>query len=278
MGKACTVEITRDLLYQLYYTENLTVQQVARHIGCRTDRVITALDEYGFFKKSCNVTEEWLIEHFVTLHQTVEEIGSLLGCDESSVRYHLRKFGIAIKKRGKARIPQLNDATWLNEHYVTNQLSSCKIADLLGCAESSVNHALDRFDVPRRPQPVSVQKRGHYSRRNFSSRKRRLIMKRDEHQCQMPGCTSTSKLSVHHIIPVRERGTNVMENGVTLCDSCHFLTFGKEASYASLFQTIISTKSGATRLVSTPLQAPHDWSWLGVTHVQMTLGLSPNSE
>lgn len=249
MGKPCSFVITRDFLYQAYCVEGSTVVEIARRIQCRTTTITNALIAHGLYQP---VTQEWLQEQYMTLHRTIDEIASQLGCSEANVRAYLRKYGFPIKKRGKANIPQLNDAAWLYEHYVTNQLSSCQIADMLDCAESSVNHALHRFHIPRRPQPVAVSHRANYARRNFSSRKRRLIMKRDGHQCRMPGCTATSNLTVHHIVPVRERGSNAIENGITLCNSCHFLTFGKEAEYASLFQTIVTTPSGAVHLVSTP--------------------------
>lgn len=238
MGKACTVEITRDLLYQLYYTENLTAKQVARHIGCRTDRVLTALNEYGFFKKACNVTKEWLIEHFVTLHQTPEEIGSLLGCDESSVRYHLRKLGITIKKRGKARVSQLNDREWLYEHYVIQNRSLHDIADLTECNITSVVHALVRLDITR-----DENMRGHYGqsrRRSFVGKKRQSILERDRHQCRFPDCTSTTHLELHHIIPIAQGGLDSVQNGITLCKQHHRSIASRETEYIPLFLSLLN--------------------------------------
>jgi 5-methylcytosine-specific restriction endonuclease McrA len=52
---------------------------------------------------------------------------------------------------------------------------------------------------------------------------RRLVLARDRHQCQTPGCTHTHFLEIHHIIPRTRGGTNDPENLTTLCSACHAL-------------------------------------------------------
>jgi 5-methylcytosine-specific restriction endonuclease McrA len=48
---------------------------------------------------------------------------------------------------------------------------------------------------------------------------RKMAMKRDGHQCNH--CGTSFNLTVHHIIPRREGGTDHLDNLQTLCDSCH---------------------------------------------------------
>jgi len=55
------------------------------------------------------------------------------------------------------------------------------------------------------------------------SKTRRLVLSRDRHQCQAPGCGRTRFLEVHHIKPRHLGGTNKPENLTTLCGSCHRL-------------------------------------------------------
>lgn len=257
-GKPCTdwsPILTHDFLYNAYCVEKKTIVAIAREVGCRTTTVTEHLQEYGLFQR---ITKEWIFEQYVTQQRTVDDIAQELHCAESHVRYFLRRFDISIryKSRGSIRIPVLNDREWLYEQYITNHLSLCQIADMLACAESSVHSAIAKFNIPFRPMKVATgTKVKTYYRRGFSYSKSRRILRRDEYCCQWPGCNITSDLEVHHIIPVRHRGTNSLDNGITLCSVCHTAIFGKEDEYVYLFQTIIaSRKTGANHLVSTATQ------------------------
>lgn len=48
---------------------------------------------------------------------------------------------------------------------------------------------------------------------------RRQILDRDGRRCQR--CFRTGSLAIHHIIAVRENGSNAEENLITLCVPCH---------------------------------------------------------
>ncbi|MBT5873587.1 MAG: HNH endonuclease [Candidatus Latescibacteria bacterium] len=48
-----------------------------------------------------------------------------------------------------------------------------------------------------------------------------LVKERDERRCQHDGCTETSNLEAHHIVPVSQGGPNTPENGITLCREHH---------------------------------------------------------
>ena len=50
---------------------------------------------------------------------------------------------------------------------------------------------------------------------------RAQALSRDGYRCG--NCGATSKLHVHHIVPLSRGGTNVLGNLRTLCDSCHKL-------------------------------------------------------
>jgi len=59
----------------------------------------------------------------------------------------------------------------------------------------------------------SQQKR--YEGKNF----REKVLKRDGYTCQI--CGSKKNLEAHHIVPRSKGGTNLVENGITLCKDCH---------------------------------------------------------
>jgi 5-methylcytosine-specific restriction endonuclease McrA len=50
---------------------------------------------------------------------------------------------------------------------------------------------------------------------------RRLVLARDRHRCQMPGCNHTRFLEIHHIRPRARGGTHDPDNLITLCSACH---------------------------------------------------------
>ena len=45
------------------------------------------------------------------------------------------------------------------------------------------------------------------------------VLDRDYNTCQ--NCFSTKSLEVHHIIPMRENGSDELDNLITLCVKCH---------------------------------------------------------
>jgi hypothetical protein len=70
---------------------------------------------------------------------------------------------------------------------------------------------------------------------------RKAVLKRDGNKCMMPGCKSRYKLQAHHI----QRWADAfhlrfeVENGISLCKSCHYMIRNKEHCYASLFNSIV---------------------------------------
>ncbi|MBX3172309.1 MAG: HNH endonuclease [Candidatus Eremiobacteraeota bacterium] len=50
---------------------------------------------------------------------------------------------------------------------------------------------------------------------------RRKILRRDGHQCAVPGCENSLWLDTHHIIYYAQGGLTVPENMITLCTKCH---------------------------------------------------------
>ena len=64
----------------------------------------------------------------------------------------------------------------------------------------------------------------NYRLRNYKQyyRWRKECLQRDNHKCRL--CDATTKLQVHHIIPISENRSLAWEvwNGVTLCRQCHY--------------------------------------------------------
>ena len=59
------------------------------------------------------------------------------------------------------------------------------------------------------------------SQRTIPDRLRRLVLFRDGHRCQVPGCTATRGLDLHHIIHWSDDGPTDSWNLITICSRHH---------------------------------------------------------
>ena len=74
---------------------------------------------------------------------------------------------------------------------------------------------------------------------------RKKVYKRDGFKCQMPQCGSNFRLQAHHIKKWASASTlrYDIDNGITLCRSCHERITGLEDVYEILFSQIVSKKN-----------------------------------
>lgn len=71
------------------------------------------------------------------------------------------------------------------------------------------------------------------------------VYKRDNFQCQMPGCKSKKRLNAHHIKrwadnPALRFNVN---NGITLCYNCHKKIHNREDQYELFFYQLLIGKT-----------------------------------
>ena len=74
---------------------------------------------------------------------------------------------------------------------------------------------------------------------------RQRVKKIDKYKCQMPACSSTKQLQVHHIRKWSSASSlrYDVDNGITLCKSCHKNITKHEEMYESLFIDIVRWKN-----------------------------------
>jgi 5-methylcytosine-specific restriction endonuclease McrA len=69
---------------------------------------------------------------------------------------------------------------------------------------------------------------GKTNRAAVPDRLRRAVLQRDRFRCRSAGCSSTSFLAVHHLVPRERGGGNALENLITLCSGCHRALHARE--------------------------------------------------
>lgn len=73
---------------------------------------------------------------------------------------------------------------------------------------------------------------------------RTSVFKRDDYQCQMPGCLGkTNKINANHILKFSDYPDRRLEisNGITLCVDCHRHIHFKEVIYKKLFTSLVES-------------------------------------
>jgi transposase len=221
------------------HSEGLGVIAIARQLRRRNDLIVTCLQDLGLTDR---VTREWMIEQYVTLGRTVDDIAAERGVGEGAIRRYLRRFGIPIryKTRGKSRNRYTADPDWLREMYVDRGMSMRQVGQLARCSPTSVARMMSKFGITRRVQTGVPHGDATNYERSFLYTVRERILDRDGRRCRWPDCGSTERLEINHIIPVRDRGMTVYGNGITLCRKHHQQTFKREYEFVDLFRELIS--------------------------------------
>lgn len=138
---------------------------------------------------------------------------------------------------GKSKIPGKD---WLYARYWEDNLNVTDIARELGVNPNSVTKALHSHQIPIKPRYKAYEGRNTIGRGDWSKSLKTRILNRDGKSCIL--CNATRKLEVHHIIPLRLGGKTIVNNGVTLCASCHDKVGNQEMNYAEQFLQYIQRK------------------------------------
>ncbi len=96
------------------------------------------------------------------------------------------------------------------------------------CEKATVQTArgeltLSSEETERLQCDAQISEPGHRNISTIPPKTRRLVLARDRHRCQTPGCPHTHFLEIHHIIPRTLGGSNAPDNLTTLCSACHAL-------------------------------------------------------
>ena len=136
---------------------------------------------------------EWLYQKYRVEELSIRQISAIVGCVYSTVFCALKGFDICIRTKSEAHERgseywQLNDRDWLYQKYVIDELSTCKIADIVGCSYSAVRDALRRLNIHVRTysEVTKGEKNPNYgnhytkeTKRNMSNARKKLYQNHD---------------------------------------------------------------------------------------------------
>ena len=236
--------IFKETLEDLYTDQGLTPSQIADHLGVSFSIVSKALRRYNFplLRKTSVVRNKpidsaWLQDQFVTHKRSLKSIGDEVGCTAHAIRRRLLEDGVPMRTQG-GQIP-ITDRDWLMEELWHKNRTLTEIAAERSCGLAYLRREMRRLQIPQKPKALRMANSiatgyGTAQRRrrrngNFTDTQRLRIMQRDGTICRL--CHSGEVLTVHHIIPDRFGGPAVIDNGITLCEDCHWKLYRHELDY-----------------------------------------------
>ena len=152
--------IEKDWLIQKFVTENLTVAQIRKLLGCGSMTVRKSLEVHGIpthRQMRPYSHKDWLVREYIEKKRSISEIAQECDAGVSYVSYFLDKFGIwrddNRRKRYEHRIPQhtnYTDREWLYDQYVNQKKTFIQIATECGVAKATIKYWLYKLEVPTR--------------------------------------------------------------------------------------------------------------------------------
>ena len=141
-----------------HLAQSQNASTIARRLGVSTVEVRAALDRFDIPLPPVRpeLTAEALRAAFAA-GETVSSIARRVGIDRSGVRQRMRRHEITNPHyRPVERPALLDDADWLRSRYVTDAVTIKQIATGIGVGPSTVDRALRRAGIERRPQGRSA--------------------------------------------------------------------------------------------------------------------------
>jgi 5-methylcytosine-specific restriction endonuclease McrA len=180
---------------------------------------------------------DWLYDQYVNQRKYLKHIAKEAGTVDSTILFWIKRYGF----------PRISLSTRHKE-------------------DANLRKGIDRTRCQKqnRPRGKMHWKYTEVSSRDFNQMYNSLeyriwkkaVHERDGYTCK--GCGATPKfLDTHHILPVREfpHLFYAVDNGISLCHSCHSKTIHKEHTYIALFQKVVNSGEPKSKDMVIPNQA-----------------------
>lgn len=204
------------------------------------------------YKPKLNIHKDKLKALYIDEGLNTRQIAKIMGVSMRTICRRLHEFEIPVNPKGEKPFLILQDADWMRQQYKTKSVT--EIAKEVGCSSGVVTSWLNKHDIKidrhkhRRGkkfseesrQKLSKARKGKYTGKdnwNWKEDKTnpyqaervsykakewsKQVRKRDNNTCVK--CGETKKLHAHHIKSFKEYPElrYDLDNGMTLCVSCH---------------------------------------------------------
>lgn len=201
-------------LQKVYSDHDWTQTKIAEFCDVSVRTIGNWVDRYDIRKNRHD--PEWLEDKYVKEKLSQREIGELCETGSSTIGDQLRKFGISRERNYRKE-------AWLREKYEDEELTLREIGELVGVGSYAIRYWLIEYGIERRDSGRRSRNKENDTDGARLARWSRKVKERDGYECV--SCSSTQNLHSHHIVPryedQSEESVYGLENGETLCRSCH---------------------------------------------------------
>lgn len=269
------VDKLKDMYYNCYPVEQISkelgvsrgaINRKAKELNLKRKRSVYARDQYDDSK------DEWIVSLYKD-GKSSTEIAKIVGMAHRTVQKHIAHAGYKLRNnseskfvKNKKEFPEdLASYDSFYDLYVIQKLSKKELSSIYNVSPNVLNRLLKEYGIHKRgpsealkglmvgekhpgwkggPKELTRAVR-NYIMYNISP----IVLKRDRHKCQYPGCNCTKNLHVHHIrkfsdiyweilnehqdldsekdilklydIMIHDDRINDTDNLITYCKDCH---------------------------------------------------------
>ncbi len=228
---------TKQDLESMYIDERMTQYQISREFNVTEPTVGIWLHKYDIPTRGPNGTlvvpippKEVLERMYIDEGMTQKQIASEFNVSYVTVGNWLRKYDISTVGRNGSKVPMPPKDELLN--YIAEGLNQHQIAEKCKVSDGLIFKWCEYYGIP-----------GMVNGFRFTTDEyqewRHAVFNRDHYTCQKCGATN-NMVHAHHIVPFADHPEVAyeLENGITLCEGCHYTVTGHEYEYIEQFAAI----------------------------------------
>lgn len=255
------MKLTREVLYQKYIIEQQTASQIASDYGVSKAAIKGRLRRLGIRKTPLKFgnkifdNKDWLYNQYIINKKGYTVIADELGVSYTTILERILYFGWDVRghkdidkgepRRGKRhskhsllKIKQsrIKKRISLNCHNCMKKMERVYSAYTRSKKNFCNSDCYKEYLIKNRVETINITDSAKY--KDW----RKKVYKRDGYRCKMPNCNSdTRDIAAHHIYPKKNYPKMQFEvnNGITLCRSCHETTYGREEQYIDALVRVI---------------------------------------
>ena len=246
---------TKEELYQMYEVDRMSAMQIAKKIEVSDTSIYNWLKECGIQRSSSKTklkgakksTEDELYQMYEIEKLDIRQISEKTKFSSASIHRWLNDAGIMLRASSEMHKKEFPSYECLYRMYVTEHMSTIKIANEYNVGYSTVSYWLHKHMIKIRSASENMSGENHHNwqggithentkfRHSLEYMKWRIsVFERDDYTCQE--CEERGVfLNAHHILPYSDwkdpRFALNINNGITLCKDCHYGIRGKEYEF-----------------------------------------------